>query len=289
MNQSGKTLVTIALMLPIVLVPPAVGAQSELVREELSIPAASNKPPGMLTALAIRPPGAGPFPLALINHGNGSPTNQASLKVDRFVGVAEAFARRGYAAVIVLRRGAGSTPGPYFEHMGTCDGADHTSGLAATVNDMSDALRHLQTLVWIDGDRVVAVGTSAGGMGVLALGASSPPGLRAVINFAGGRGVFFNVRGQRTHICGEREVIRLFTEFGERSRVPSLWLYSENDGWVLPENGRQFHTVYVRGGAPTQFTLVGPSGKEGHYYMMQSIADWLPRVFAFLRDLGLPG
>jgi len=287
-NVRRILLVVSALLLAIVVPPAAADAQSELVREELSIPAASNKPAAMLTALAIRPHGAGPFPLVVMNHGNGPPNNQASLKVERFAGVAEAFARRGYAAVIVLRRGAGSSPGPYFEYMAECNSPLHTSGLAATVNDMGDAVRHLQTLAWIDASRVVAVGNSAGGMGVVALGASSPAGLRAVINFAGGRGAFFNSRGQRTRICGEGEVIGLFTELGQRSRVPSLWLYSENDRSFPPESARQFHTAYASGGAPTQFVLVGPSGADGHYYMMQSIADWTPRVFPFLRDLGLP-
>src|SRR6266568_4055136 len=112
-----KLLVASALLLAAFVLPASVGAQSGLIREELSIPAASNKPAGMLAAMAIRPSGAGPFPLAVINHGNGTPNNQASLRVERFSGVAEAFARRGYAAVIVLRRGAGSSSGPYFDRM----------------------------------------------------------------------------------------------------------------------------------------------------------------------------
>lgn len=272
----------------VTVVSPVVRAQSELIREELTIPGTSNKPPAGLTALAIRPSGTGLFPLALINHGNGDAPSQASLRVERFARVAEAFAQRGYAAVIVLRRGAGSTPGPYFEVMAECNSPLHTSGVSATVNDMTDAVRYLQTQSWVDAARVVAVGNSAGGMGVVALGALNPPGLRAVINFAGGRGAFFNARGQRTRICGEGEIIGLFNEFGQHSRVPSLWLYSENDRFFPPEIARKFHAAYAEGGAPTQFTPVGPSATDGHYYMMQSIRDWSPRVFGFLGDLGLP-
>ena len=190
--------------------------------------------------------------------------------------------------MIVLRRGAGSTPGPYFEVMAECNSPLHTSGLTATVNDMADAMRYLQTLSWVDPGAVVAVGTSAGGMGVVALGAQNPAGLRAVINFAGGRGALFNARGQRTRICGEGEILGLFAELGPRSRVPSLWLYAENDRFFPPEDARKFHNAYADRKAPSQFTLVGPSGADGHQYMIQSVADWSPRVFGFLRDMSLP-
>lgn len=266
---------------------PAAAAESDFAREELSIPSVSNKPPGTLTALAIRPQGTGPFPLAIVNHGNGD--NQASLRVERFARVAETFARRGYAAVIVLRRGAGSSSGPFIEQMAECSSPLHTAGLTAAVNDMSDAMRYLQTLPWVDAERVVAVGWSAGGMGVIALGATSPPGLRAIVNFAGGRGAYFNARGQRTRICGEGEILGLFGEFGKRSRIPSLWLYAENDKYFPPETGRAFHNAYAQGSAPSQFILVGPTGANGHSYMLQGIKDWTPHVFRFLSETGLPG
>ena len=68
-------------------------------------------------------------------------------------------------------------------------------------------------------------------------------------------------------------MIGLFTEFGQRSRVASLWLYSENDRYFPPETARKFHTAYASGGAPAQLILVGPSGADGHNYMLQSITD----------------
>ena len=82
-----------------------------LVRQTLNLPL-TDQAAQSLEALVIRPEGRGPFPLALITHG--LPRSSAEVPLMRpqtYTSPAIGFAQRGFAAVIVMRRGYGhSTP-----------------------------------------------------------------------------------------------------------------------------------------------------------------------------------
>src|SRR5450631_3514010 len=80
----------------------------ELYREELRIPMAAAGPRG-LEALLIRPSGTQRYPLALISHGwSAVPQDLTPYRLYR---QAVEFARRGFAALVVMRRGFGDSGG----------------------------------------------------------------------------------------------------------------------------------------------------------------------------------
>ena len=58
----------------------------------------------------FKPPGNGPFPLLLMNHGKeiGDPHKQ---KRDRFLAISREFVKRGYAVAIPMRRGFARSTG----------------------------------------------------------------------------------------------------------------------------------------------------------------------------------
>ncbi|HEX8883324.1 MAG TPA: CocE/NonD family hydrolase, partial [Noviherbaspirillum sp.] len=57
-----------------------------------------------LETTVFRPPGAGPFPLLVMNHGKqpGDPRLQPR---DRFYYMSREFVRRGYAVMVPMRQG----------------------------------------------------------------------------------------------------------------------------------------------------------------------------------------
>ena len=98
-------------------------AAQDYVREELRIPMAEAGPHG-LEALLIRPAGGGPYPLALLSHGSPRQASaRATMSVNGLYRQAIEFARRGFAALIVLRRGYGTSGGAYAENSGPAQAA----------------------------------------------------------------------------------------------------------------------------------------------------------------------
>src|SRR6188508_1878006 len=84
-----------------------------LAREPLRLPVVLDSGERLeLEALLIEPKEAGPFPLALITHG--SPREGAArrrMSAAHLSFQAEELARRGYVAVVVMRRGFGTSQG----------------------------------------------------------------------------------------------------------------------------------------------------------------------------------
>jgi hypothetical protein len=135
-----------------------------------------------------------------------------------------------------------------------------------------------------DINEVVALGVSVGGGTVLSLGARNPAGLKAVINFSGGIKVV-----ERPDLppstCKAEDLMTSFADFGSRSRVPSLWLYAENDSFFPADYARRLHEAYVAKGGKTEFHMFEPVGKDGHDLIanLDGALHWLPAMDNFLR------
>jgi hypothetical protein len=79
--------------------------------EDLRIPMAAAGPRG-LEAFLMRPQAAGKYPLVLISHGTPRDyDDRADMTAESYRGLAIEFAKRGFAALVVLRRGYGTSPG----------------------------------------------------------------------------------------------------------------------------------------------------------------------------------
>ncbi len=260
-------------------------AQPALIREPLRIPVANNGAAAELDALVVRRDGSQRLPLAIVNHGSPRRASERStMSPGQFEPQLRIFAQHGYAAVAVMRRGYGASSGPFVEGQGRCDSPDYVGAARRSAADIADAIRHLQTLPWVDATRVVAIGQSAGGIGVIALGAAPPDGVRAIVNFAGGRG-----SQSDNNVCAEDRLVLAFGAFGRGAAVPSLWLYAENDLYFRPDLARRFEQAYAAAGGRADLLIVPPNGPDGHGYFRRGLDDWPGRVFGFLRARGLPG
>lgn len=239
-----------------------------------------------LEALVVTPSAALHLPLAVITHGSprdGSIRRRMSAGQMSFQ--AEELARRGYAAVVVMRRGYGTSEGAWAESSGQCEAADHERAARESARDLRAALRTLSSWRQIDGERMIVIGQSAGGIGTLALAAEPPRGLQAVINFAGGRGS----RGPND-ICSEERLVNAYAALGRTARVPSLWIYSVNDAYFGPALAQRMFSAYSSQGGTGEFRLVPAFGDDGHalFSRRAGVPQWRPLVDAFLRRHGLP-
>ncbi len=255
-----------------------------LTQTPLSIPA--RYPDGSsanLEALLLRPDGPGPYPVAIISHGTPrDPAERAEMTPLRYVPQAREFARRGWAVLAVMRRGYGGSDGPYIESNGPCDNPDYLHSAERSSEDVRQAVRYMARQPFADPGSIIAVGVSAGGFASLALAANPPPGLKAVISFAGGRGS----RGD-DDVCQENRLVAAFGTMGRTSRVPSLWIYAENDLFFGPALARRFWEAFTREGGRADFVTAPANGKDGHFLFSAAIPQWTPAVDAFLSRNGL--
>lgn len=234
-----------------------------------------------LYTLEVVPTGSGPFPLAVISHGSPRiATDATTMSPGAYQAVANWFADHGYAVVIPMRRGFGQTSGKMVEGIGPCDKPDYVNAGLTGANDIQGVARYMQTQAFIDPRRVVLVGHSAGGWGSVAAASRSPPGVVAVISFAGGRGSYAPDR-----VCTESAEIEAARKFGSTTHVPSLWIYSENDHFFGPALARGMFDAYRdAGNVPATFVAAPHCSVDGHQLITRCPGDWHDVVEAFLRQ-----
>jgi dienelactone hydrolase len=215
-------------------------------------------------AVLYRPPGDGPFPLALIAHASTqNAARRAQMPQPEYRALAAWLVARGYAVLVPERPGHGATGGPYLEDQGGCDDANYSRAGYATADSISAALDYLRSESFIRPDGMVVVGHSAGGWGALALASGNPPGLSLVIAFAPGRGGQAN--DTPNQVCAPRTLVSSAGEFGEDAQVPVIWLVASNDSYFSPELSRQLADAFRGGGDKVDFRVLAASGSEGHW------------------------
>jgi dienelactone hydrolase len=266
------------------------GAAAEGIRhEEIIIPARFSGPQGSrelrLSALVVRPDDSARHPLALINHGSPrSAAEKRNRTAYRLYSQSLEFARRGWVAVAVLRRGYGpSEDDGTLPRGASCERRTYTEYGLHQAEDIRAVIPYLGTLPYVDAGRILSVGVSVGGLATVALTADPPPGLVAGISFAGGSG-----SPTPDTVCNPEALIEAFRSYGRRSRVPMLWVYAENDHFFGPALAGALHRAFTEAGGNAQLILAPPFGDDGHYLFSQTGAPhWTPYVDEFLAVRGL--
>jgi dienelactone hydrolase len=215
-------------------------------------------------ALLFRPPGAGPFRLAVIAHAstqNG--LRRAQMPQPEYRALTAFLVARGIAVLVPERLGHGATGGRYVEDQGGCDEADYARAGRATADQISRALDYLQKQDFIRKDAGIVIGHSAGGWGALALANADPKTVSAITVFAPGRGGHANNEPNR--ICAPRTLLAAAAEFGKGARIPVTWLVAANDSYFAPAFSRGLADAFRSGGGKVDFRALPAVGNEGHW------------------------
>ena len=219
-------------------------------------------------AVLYRPPGDGPFRLAVIAHATTqNVVRRAQMPQPEYRALAAFLVARGFAVLVPERLGHGATGGDYLEDQGGCDEADYARSGRAAAGQIRLALEFLQKQPFIRPDGAVVIGHSAGGWGALALANEDPRAIAAIIAFAPGRGGHANDVENR--ICAPHTLIAAAGTFGKAARVPVTWLVAANDTYFSPEFSGKLVDAFRAAGGKADFRALPAFGSEGH---------WLPET-----------
>jgi dienelactone hydrolase len=246
----------------------------------------SAQPGVLMRATVFRPPGAGAFPLLVMSHGSTqNAERRRTLSMPVFESLSFWFVRHGFAVVLPQRPGHGETRGAYREDQGGCDDADFAHAGLGAAESIAATVAYMTAQPFVRRTGVIVAGQSAGGWAALAFASRASTGVRGVINFAGGLGGQSYDRPDNN--CAPDRLIATAEDFGRTSRVPTLWVYAENDGYFAPRLSRAMAAAFRAGGGKADYELLPPFGADGHQLVEAagSEALWGPVVERFLTTL----
>jgi dienelactone hydrolase len=259
----------------------------QMIQKEFFVPAPMAFPHG-LDVLEVYFNVPGKHPLAVLTHGTAfKPEDRMHVTPWSYVRQAEWFARRGYVVLVVVRAGYGRSGGTPDTASGGCrvaHGSFEEAGVAST-QDLRAVMQFAEKLPEADTATILSAGVSTGGFAQVALSANPPPGLKAAISFAGGRG-----GDGHENNCNLDQLVDAFRVFGKEAHkhgdLPMLWIYAQNDHWFPPSMAQKFDAAYTQSGATVQFELQPPDGDDGHR-LFGHVAAWSDLVQAFLKTHNL--
>ena len=256
---------------------PALAPDAPLNERVLTLPGDPQRPV-TLEVTMFTPPGPGPFPLAVLNHGATKVSASNRGQRYRYTYSAFYFLSRGYAVALPMARGFAESGGELVH-----DGCALDRVGLANARDLQAVIRALRTQPGIDPARIVVGGQSFGAWTALALGTLETPGVRGLVAFS---------PAVRASDCGAQDQAMAAGArvFGSAAKLPSLWFYGDNDT-VMPVPA--WHTVsdaYRQAGGRLELVPVGTFLQDSHQMLSfpESLPIWTPRVDAFLARIGLP-
>jgi dienelactone hydrolase len=275
-----KQLARFAVFLLLFALLPTAGRTEELRFDALKIPVSGPGGSLELEAIVVRPDDGAPHPLAVLNHGSPRDAkDRPTSSPYRMWAQAVAFARRGWVAVVPMRRGYGASQGEWAEGYGSCSEPDYASAGWAGASDIAAVARYMSRQFFVSKGKWISVGHSAGAFATIALTADAPHDLAAAIAFAPGRG-----STAPDEVCGEKQLVAAFAQYGKTSRVPLLWVAAENDHFFGPHLVPLLSGAFSKAGGNATLVKTAAFGEDGHqlFTTASGMPIWAPIVDRFL-------
>jgi dienelactone hydrolase len=238
-------------------------------------------------------PGITTFPVVIYSHGrpfNPNPPNTVDLTTPIMPEVANWWLQKGFAVVAPVRPGYGATGGADREYPNVVWQSNSCikeptfeRSVLKSREVVLAVLAWAQEQPWVVRGRSLLVGQSAGGFATIATAATNPEGVVAGINFAGGLGGSPTESPRKS--CKPEQVNAIYGQFGKTARMPTLWLYAENDLFWGVDVPRQWFEAFKTGGSDATLVQTPPvPGEEnGHGLINTGGPLWKPSVEAFLQ------
>ena len=218
-----------------------------------------------LDVTTFAPPGDGPFPLAVVNHGSTGRGTQPERFADTWADarLADVLNAHGYIVAFPMRRGRGKSDGLYDEGFGddrskgyTCNIDQSLAGAERAAEDLRAVITSLQAQPHITDDPVLLAGVSRGGALSLKLAAEGDIPTRGVINFVG---------GWISDKCPTATRINTAV-MTAKTNVPSIWVYGNNDAFYAITHAQTIFEKYKANGGNGTFAAYDiPGSGNGHW------------------------
>jgi len=226
-----------------------------------------------------------PRPLLVLNHGRApDAAERAAMGRARYMANARWFAGLGFLVAVPTRVGYGVSGGDDVEDSGDCGRKNYAPGYLAAAQQTLAVIEAVRRRADAAADRGVGLGQSYGGATAITLASLNPPGIQAAINFAGGGGG--NPKTRPGDPCSPAALERLFGSYGKTSRLPTLWIYTENDLFLGARQPKAWFEAFRAAGGDGEFIQFPPHGDDGHGLFTRAPDTWRPAVLAFLRARG---
>ena len=241
--------------------------------------------PIRLEAVIFKPNGAGPFPLAVINHGStGGGRDPAVAKQTWFAAdLADFLNERGWMVAFPQRRGRGKSDGLYDEGFWenrkagyACDTTRSLRGADRALSDLDAAIAALRRRQDVAPAPVLIGGQSRGGVLAVAYAGLHPAQISGVINFVG---------GWIGEACSSASAVnQTLFERGARSGRPTIWLYGQGDPFYAIAHSRNNFAAFEKaGGQGAFFEFSSPSGPGHDVYRYPDL--WSGPIEKYLSSL----
>jgi dienelactone hydrolase len=264
--------------------PDAVVAWTRAKSELLETDLIEDGRPVRLEVVMFKPDGAGPFPLAVINHGStGGGRDPAVAKQTWFAAdLADFLNERGWMVAFPQRRGRGRSDGLYDEGFSenrklgyACDTGLSLRGADRALSDVDAAIAALRRRPDVAPPPVLIGGQSRGGVLAVAYAGLNPTQIFGVINFVG---------GWLDEACSSAGAVnRTLFERGAHYGRPTIWLYGQGDLFYSIAHSRSNFAAFEKAGGQGTFFEFGPN--PGHF-VFRDPDLWSGPIGKYLDSLG---
>ena len=224
-------------------------------------------------------PAAGPAPLAVLSHGSSDGVDpRAPITME---GEARWLRDQGYAVLVPMRRGRGSSDGVHGE-INCCNlesrlPVDCSIGLAEAVEDLRSAIAFGIRQPGVQAGPVLLAGQSRGGFLSIVYAGLQPTEVSGVISFVG---------GWTADWCNGSFNTRTLAAAGAGQGPQQLWIHADNDGYYSSTHVRENHTAFTRAGGRAELHMLSDLPVNGH--LLARFPDrWTDPAASYLQSVGV--